>query len=321
MMKSSSLQAMVIAFLLGATSFLGVASSVIAGEKVNWESINPSSKDSSTLIGIKECMECHADYINAFNRTKHAKAFKAGLGETNGISCEECHGPLGNHLEWDNKVGSPKAVSFKKIPAKVKSQICLQCHEQGLRMHWKGSPHEISGVTCTNCHYVMKKKSKRKLFIYDDSKNACFQCHRGEKAKLLRTSHHPLREGKMDCASCHNPHGGFGPSLMKKATVNETCTSCHQEKRGPYVWEHAPSRENCINCHEAHGSNFSRLLKRKAPYLCQQCHQRSGIPHGSVNTPLGGNNISSQFFGGKSCLNCHSKVHGSNHPSGAMFQR
>jgi hypothetical protein len=34
--------------------------------------------------------------------------------------------------------------------------------------------------------------------------------------------------------------------------------SCHAEKRGPFLWEHAPSVENCANCHEAHGSIHSR---------------------------------------------------------------
>jgi DmsE family decaheme c-type cytochrome len=266
-------------------------------------------------------MECHAEYIKAFQRTKHAKAFQAGLGKRGGNTCEECHGPLGKHRdEVGAKLDSPYVVSFKRIPTPIKTQICQQCHESGMRMFWRGSSHEISGVTCTDCHYVTKKKSKRALSIFEDSKNACFQCHRGEKAKLLRTSHHPLREGKMDCSSCHNSHGGPGPSLLKKATVNETCTSCHQEKRGPFVWEHAPSRENCLSCHESHGSNFSGLLKRKPPYLCQQCHLRSNT-HGNIASVFDGNDINSRFFRGKSCINCHSKIHGSNHPSGARFQR
>ncbi len=289
-----------------------------AGERVKWISINSRIGGLTSLSDLEGCRECHAEYIKGFERTKHARAFRAGLGKGNGLYCEECHGPLGNHRDDPVKeAGTQLVVSFKNISSDTKNRICMQCHEKGLRMDWRGSPHEATGVSCTNCHYVTKKRSKRTLFIYEDSKNACFQCHRGLKAKLLRNSHHPLREGKMDCASCHNPHGGHGPSLLKMATVNETCTSCHQEKRGPYVWEHAPVRESCLTCHEAHGSNFSRLMKRKAPFICNECH----VSGGHVSSLKDGSALGSQFFRGKSCLNCHSKIHGSNHPSGARLQR
>lgn len=186
-------------------------------------------------------------------------------------------------------------------------------------MHWRGSAHEMSGVSCTNCHYVMKKKSKRFLFANKDVKKVCFQCHRDKRARIMRSSHMPLREGKMGCADCHNPHGGIGPSLLKQASVNETCYMCHQEKRGPLIWEHSPVRENCSICHDPHGSNFKPLLKRKPPYLCQQCHMDAFHPSSLYDgADLAGRN---RDLIGKACLNCHSQIHGSNHPSGARFQR
>lgn len=127
----------------------------------------------------------------------------------------------------------------------------------------------------------------------------------------------------MSCMSCHNPHGSSGPSMLKNASINDTCYSCHAEKRGPFLWEHAPVRENCMNCHEPHGSNHANLLRMKAPYLCQQqCHTPRFHPTNAYN----GNNIvggtsKSVIVLGKNCLNCHSQVHGSNHPSGAVLQR
>jgi predicted CXXCH cytochrome family protein len=48
-----------------------------------------------------------------------------------------------------------------------------------------------------------------------------------------QSSHMPIREGKMTCSSCHNPHGSYGDALLKTATVNDTCYKCHAEKRGP----------------------------------------------------------------------------------------
>lgn len=290
-----------------------------AGKRVDWSTFNPNLKGAASAGKSTECKDCHDDYIKSFEDTRHAKTYKAKFGREGAESCEVCHGPAGNHLKAKDKEKPDTIVSFKNISSKQKSRICLQCHEKGEQMHWRGSPHEKADINCTNCHYVMSRKSKRKMFVKADSKMVCFQCHRDKRAKILRTSHMPLREGKMDCASCHNPHGGPGPSMMKLATVNETCYMCHQEKRGPVLWEHAPVRENCSNCHDPHGSNFSPMLIRKPPYLCQECHLDGGhVPSLYDGSSIAGND---EKLLGKACLNCHSAIHGSNHPSGFRLLR
>jgi DmsE family decaheme c-type cytochrome len=121
----------------------------------------------------------------------------------------------------------------------------------------------------------------------------------------------PLREGKLTCTNCHNPHGSASDAMLKEASINDNCYKCHAEKRGPFLWEHPPVRENCLNCHEAHGSNLEYLLKVQRPRLCQDCHS---IGHAS-QSPL----VNTAF--NRSCNNCHSQIHGSNHPSGVLFQR
>jgi DmsE family decaheme c-type cytochrome len=108
------------------------------------------------------------------------------------------------------------------------------------------------------------------------------------------------------------------------ATINETCYQCHAEKRGPNIFEHAPVRENCASCHDVHGSNHAKLLKMKSPQLCQQCHSFSRHP-GDIydGSKLGSGTAGSaaQQMAGKGCVSCHSRIHGSNHPSGVMFLR
>ncbi|MGV7221730.1 MAG: DmsE family decaheme c-type cytochrome [Nitrospinales bacterium] len=290
-------------------------------QKINWGKINPNQKNSASTGNTTECLFCHGEYVKAFMKTKHAKAFKAIYDHDVGASCENCHGPLGDHLaEPGMKLDTNKVIYFKKIPVRAKNAICLQCHEQGQRMHWRGSQHEMMEVGCSDCHYVMKKNSKRRMLINEDPNKTCFQCHRSERAKIQRTSHMPIRTGKMQCTSCHNPHGG-NQSLLKKPTINRTCFQCHQEKRGPMVWDHSPVRENCSTCHDPHGSNLGSLLKKRTPYLCQQCHMN--VEHSSdlySNEDLE-DSFNGMFIGGKACLNCHSRIHGSNHPSGARFQR
>ena len=85
----------------------------------------------------------------------------------------------------------------------------------------------------------------------------------------------PVREGKMECSSCHNPHGSIQRQDAEGNSVNESCVSCHAEKRGPFLWEHAVGRENCTTCHDPHGSNNERMLVAK-PMLCQRCHVTAG---------------------------------------------
>lgn len=125
----------------------------------------------------------------------------------------------------------------------------------------------------------------------------------------------------MRCSDCHNPHGSTGPSLLARSNVNETCYRCHAEKRGPFLWEHAPVREDCSNCHEPHGSNHPSLLKNRGPYLCQQCHLAAFHPSTAYTANgLLGPSPADQLLT-RNCLNCHTEVHGSNHPSGPRFTR
>ena len=103
---------------------------------------------------------------------------------------------------------------------------------------------------------------------------------------------------------------------------NDQCYTCHADKRGPFLFEHAPVRENCLNCHAPHGSNFESLLTTARPVLCQQCHAQTGHPASLMtmgNIPLGPN--PDQRLIGVSCQTCHSEIHGSNSPAGARFER
>jgi DmsE family decaheme c-type cytochrome len=173
----------------------------------------------------------------------------------------------------------------------------------------------------------------------------CQTCHQQQRAEFKKKSHMPVPEGKMTCEDCHNPHGSSSKRLLKADSINELCYTCHAEKRGPFIWEHAPVRENCMNCHVPHGSNNDKLLVQTRPFLCSNCHSNTGnMGHqvwgdntlGSITngdpTALGQNNAGaltnvgatvagSKRMSGRSCQNCHSQIHGSNHPGGARFQR
>ena len=83
---------------------------------------------------------------------------------------------------------------------------------------------------------------------------------------------------------------------------------------------HAPVRENCTTCHDPHGSSNDRMLVVRMPMLCQRCHIASRHPATLYDKDQITTNKSNRMFG-RSCVNCHSAVHGSNHPSGQFYMR
>lgn len=270
----------------------------------------------ASFVGAKVCMTCHASHAEAFSKTLMGRIAKTQPGK---FDCENCHGPGSAHVKAGGGRGVGGIISFRPEDrtrtAEENNTICLNCHEKGDRKLWHGSTHDERGLMCTNCHTVMKNVSRKHQLKTEFQPDTCFQCHKNKRAEMWRSSHIPVREGKLVCTDCHNPHGSYSESLLKKATVNDTCFQCHAEKRGPFLWEHPPVRESCLNCHDPHGSNNDFLLKVSRPRLCQQCH--SGGQHNS--NPR--NPAVSLYAQGRECQNCHSNHHGSNNPAGARFMR
>lgn len=290
-----------------------------------------------SLAGDKICTQCHdeseAKPVLAINKTPHGVK-----GDARTPGCQTCHGVSDAHVR--NPGGAdPRPlveINFGRKQASsvsVQTETCLSCHKGGLRTHWSGSEHQNRDVPCTSCHVVHAHADK--VLVKTTQSEVCFTCHKTQRAQFNRQSTHPVLNGnKMTCSDCHNPHGSTGPKLMVKRSVNETCYTCHAERRGPFLYEHTPVTDNCSNCHTPHGSVTAALLKMRTPWMCQQCHtaDHSGVvnsagnlPRGSTTTVNGRQPIANQSpraqMNGRNCLQCHPLVHGSNHPAGAKFVR
>jgi len=265
------------------------------------------------------CLDCHeagADSpVHAIFNTAHSSLQGGGAA-----TCTACHGPSEAHDRRGKK--APPDVSFgPQWPSAVETRndSCQACHENGAQLLWDGSAHQQENLACNDCHRAHQPQD----LALDEaqSQQMCLDCHAQVRAELHLPSRHPIAEGKTACVDCHNPHGGLGDTALHQPTLNDNCFSCHQDKRGPFLWEHPPAAEDCALCHRPHGSVNERLLTARGPALCQQCHAAAfhpSVPYGSEGLP-GGN--ANQNVLGKNCLNCHSQVHGSNHPSGARLTR
>ena len=269
-------------------------------------------------MGSESCLTCHEESAQRFHKTMMGRIMSVNPRtpqEQRG--CESCHGPGGPHVETEGGA-LETLITFKKgaEPVDAQNATCVNgCHEKGEHTFWRGSPHEARGVACVSCHTVMASVSDRHNLAKPTAIEVCSQCHQTRRAQLQRSSHMPLRDGKMSCTDCHNPHGTATQAMLREDSVNDNCFKCHAEKRGPFLWEHAPVIESCTNCHEPHGSTNPRLLKVRVPRLCQQCHIETRHPTSPYDPRTG-----SRFVVNRGCINCHQKIHGSNHPSGFAFE-
>ena len=260
-----------------------------------------------------KCKECHEDQMNSFLSSHHNKAWTAKDGAS-AKSCEACHGPTEKHIEAGG--GVETIISFtknSKQTATDMSKQCLTCHSKLPHlMNWDIGKHKKNDVSCVACHNVHVPRAQMK-----PKPETCFTCHKDIKSQVNRLSHHPIMEGKVGCADCHNPHGENTKSMIKASTINQLCYKCHSDKRGPFMWEHPPVEENCTTCHAVHGSQHRSLLVQKSPNLCQNCHHAGGHPNTmyTAYSAPGRNSTPSPQMLSRGCINCHVKIHGSNAPN------
>jgi DmsE family decaheme c-type cytochrome len=304
--------------------------------------IAPTAFATTVADGLKEdavCTRCH-DYtenkpVLSIYQTRHGVRADARTP-----TCQSCHGASEKHMKGDAAQEGRAATDiqfghggvYPPSEARLQESTCLTCHKSGARAHWAGSQHQGNDVVCADCHRVHVRDDP--VLTKATQPTVCFACHKDQRAQIHRISTHPIAAGQMGCSDCHNPHGSTGPHLLVKRSINETCYSCHAEKRGPFLWEHGPVIEDCSNCHTPHGSVSTPLLKQRMPWLCQNCHSgdhasqlNSGanLQGGNLTTVNGINPLANaaarQQMGARNCLNCHALVHGSNHPAGSKFLR
>lgn len=284
---------------------------------------NPLAPDANA-VGERVCVACHQLENEHFSHTLHANGLRAAASVTPGAPvCEACHGPGSAHARRPTEKGLIIAFTHEGgTPPGVQTRTCLACHSGGPRDHWLGSVHQRNDLSCSDCHNPMQAASVEGLLAKNSINETCATCHRDIRVQFERRSHMPLPEGQLACVDCHNPHGSSFPALLKTNTVNETCYQCHAEKRGPFLFEHAPVRESCLNCHAPHGSNQLSLLVAPIPFLCQQCHTQLRHPN-DLHTPqsLGTGLHPDERIMGRGCITCHAQIHGSNDPSGPRLHQ
>ncbi len=306
------------------------AQAISTGPSDQAQSTRPTAQQN--VVG-RDCRQCHQAVIDSFALEVHGKSAKF-LTDTRGAKCEVCHSNSDKHAETSTRTVSRGDVGNPaKMAAAQTNETCLQCHSMD-RSHfnWQGGKHDRSDMSCLSCHSNHHAKSTENMLAGFTVEETCLRCHKEIRKALFQRSTHLFRTEnwvptdrrqvlrtepiglKVNCTSCHNPHGGEGRKMLLGRTTNDVCYECHAEKRGPLLWEHPPVEENCLTCHNPHGSNNISLLSRRTHQLCQQCHIHLLPRHSTV----AGFDV---FTFNRGCVNCHSQIHGSNHPAGKTFTR
>lgn len=198
---------------------------------------------------------------------------------------------------------------------------CALCHEAQVKdfhltqhsrveLREAAAKDEVAGLGCEACHgpgsLHVDSGGKRELIV--KSSATCFECHRDKQVTFGLQSRHPVKEGRMDCTACHDPHGK--PAAPAGPTANALCAQCHREQARPHVFEHEALREGCVACHNVHGSINPKLLTERDNNLCLKCHAQVAAAPGAK---IIGKFDHTSFLKQGTCFSagCHPAVHGS----------
>ena len=266
-------------------------------------------------VANEVCAGCHDEVSEMFINTSHGIYFSDNAALA-GVSCEKCHG---SGVEHANEGDPALIINPSNSDQFGAAEMCLTCHDDHKFDDWQMSSHKGADITCADCHKVHVDASKSSM---KSSPQMCYTCHTDVRAAAYMPSHHPIAEGKMKCEDCHNVHGG-STAMTLDDSGRELCLSCHGEKEGPFVYEHAPVSEECLVCHTPHGSVANSMLKQSEPTLCLSCHPMHfhSISY-AVDGPFtirdrSGVSTLDGFKVGMNtkCTQCHSEIHGSDSPS------
>jgi len=243
------------------------------------------------------CRECHEQQVLAALQGPHAAEISFGVR-----FCAACHGDLTQHLATGEATGLRGPAALAGLAATQRNQACLTCHDTQWP-GWTSSAHGRSqDVSCWSCHanawHIEPTTPAARR-----GAGLCASCHEEQVQEFRRVYHHPVPEGRMSCAACHDVHDATPAGSQD---TSKRCLGCHAEFAGPYIFPHRAMDDGCTACHTPHGSVNRSLLTTAGNAVCLTCHLQSNFP-GIGKIP---HNVS--LGGGATCVNCHSEVHGSN---------
>jgi hypothetical protein len=214
-----------------------------------------------------ECMFCHNAYPNIPSGNDGPGSEPLFAGELpQGIDCQRCHGPGGNHVRAAQTGGDTRAtiVNPARLSPDRQLEVCMQCHLETTSLEL---PHSIVKYDRGPFSFRPGEPLGDFMIAFDHAPGGKHEndFEIAHSAYRLRKSQCFLRStGKLTCTTCHNPHDiprGEAATLH----YNSVCGSCHQIKH--------TADPNCIGCHMpkrrtqdvVHAVMTDHLIQRRPP--------------------------------------------------------
>jgi predicted CXXCH cytochrome family protein len=262
------------------------------------------------------CLKCHATGGQP-REDESTHLMSTRVGEL-GIACEACHGPGEAHvaanenpirryaMHW-RRQPDPTIVNPKRLPARLSSEVCGQCH--GIKWlpaseHWReegfsfrpGDELDRSTPVVRPAHLDLQPWLKQPL-----QSNPSFLDEHYWPDGMVRVSGRDFnglveapchQRGTLACTSCHSLHQSDpNNQLAAGMETNEACLQCHGSMRAR-LQEHThhlaqSSGSLCYNCHMPHtvygllkgirshqidSPKVATTLATGRPNACNLCH-------------------------------------------------
>jgi hypothetical protein len=192
------------------------------------------------------CLECHVTYIglrqmpNVYDRDSAVW----------GISCERCHGPGREHVEFHRNNPEEKKSRHIVHPSSLtrpqQLSICGQCHSGSFALLGDAFSYR-PGDDLDKYHQ-----------LFNPDFEGVGGIHTSNQLSRLRLSK-CFQQSEMTCTHCHDPHQNQRGNL---ALFTKACLACHQpEQCGLSTRLGDRLAENCIDCHMPKGDTEGMTLQ------------------------------------------------------------
>jgi tetratricopeptide (TPR) repeat protein len=233
-----------------------------------------------------DCMFCHNAYPSipsGHDSAGSEPVFSDALPQ--GIDCQRCHGPGGEHVQLARKGAKPEAIAAgivnpKRLPPEGSMELCMQCHLETTSF---SLPNAIRRFDRAPFSYRAGEPLGQFVLFYDhapgtghdDKFEIVSSAYRFRQSQCFLQS-----KGALGCTTCHDPHsiprgveasvhyngvcGRCHAATSKGHTADVDCVSCHMPKRRTEDVVHAVITDHRIGIYPS-GKLLAALAEKHGP--------------------------------------------------------